>query len=68
MTRRNYVISNFICSECGITVPLPRNHGRQREHGHCKDMWCPSCMKESKFKEIRYKEFYRSMAGELLIV
>ena len=66
MTRRNFVISRFICMDCGTIVPLPRKLSRQRNHGHCKDMWCPGCMAESKFKEIRYKEFYMTMAGEVI--
>ena len=67
MKRRPYVISNFICEECGTTVPLPRCHGQQREHGHIKDLWCPGCKKESKFKEIKYKESYKTMAGEVIM-
>ena len=68
MKRNNYVISNFICQECSSIVPLPRCHGRQRECGHIKDIWCPCCKKETKFKEIKYKENYKTMSGELLMV
>lgn len=67
MKRLHYVISNFICQECSTVVPLPRCHGRQRERGHIKDIWCPSCKKESKFREIKYKESYKTMEGELII-
>jgi hypothetical protein len=67
MKRKHFVISNFICQSCGTEMPLPRCHGQQRENGHIKDIWCPVCKKESKFKEIKYKESYRTMAGELLM-
>ncbi len=67
MKRCLYVISNFICQECGTEIPLPRCHGRQRAHGHIKDIWCPCCKKKSKFKEIKHKENYKTMEGELII-
>ena len=55
--RRWTVISEFTCMECGMKVPLPRNHGNQRESGHVKDIYCPGCKKVSKFKELKYNEF-----------
>ena len=55
---RGCVISNFVCQECGTVVPLPRNHGRQRENGHVKDIWCPKCKCVSKFKEVKYNQFF----------
>ena len=67
MKRNNYVTSNFICGECGSIVPLPRNHGRQREYGHVKDIWCPGCKREMKFREITYKETYKTMSGDILV-
>ncbi len=58
MGRRGwYVISTFTCQQCGMKMPLPRNHGQQREHGHIKDIYCPGCKKISKFVECKYNEF-----------
>lgn len=67
MKKKSYVISNFICQDCDLVIPLPRCHGQQREHGHIKDIWCPCCKKEAKFREIKYKESYRNMLGELIM-
>ena len=67
MKRYLYVISNFICQECSNEIELPRCHSRQREHGHIKDMWCPFCKQKTKFKEIKYKEHYKTMTGELIL-
>ena len=67
MRRLHYVISNFVCQECDTVFPFPRCHGRQREHGHIKDIWCPGCKKETKFREIKYKENYKTLEGELIL-
>jgi len=67
MKRLHYVISDFVCQECDTVFPLPRNQGRQRKHGHVKDIWCPRCKRETKFKEIKNKENYKTMEGELIL-
>ena len=60
------VISNFICPECGLNFPLPRNHGRQRKNGHIKDIYCPKCDKIQKFREYKYKQVYKTLDGEII--
>ena len=54
-------ISNFICPECGLNFPLPRNHGRQR-----KNIYCPKCDKIQKFREYKYKQGYKTLDGEII--
>ena len=67
MGRRGWhTISNFVCGECGMVMPLPRKHCYQREKGHIKDIYCPVCKDVKKFQEIGYKEFYRNMEGEIV--
>ena len=51
-------LSMFICSECGNTFPIMRNHGQHRERGHVKDIWCPYCKAERKFMEVRRTDYY----------
>jgi len=54
MKKRQMVLSNFICMECGKNFPIMRPVGRQRERHHIKDIWCPFCGRVQKFMEIRY--------------
>lgn len=61
-----HTISNFVCEDCGMEMPLPRKRGKQREKGHIKDVFCPRCGRVSKFKEFGYKENYKNMAGEVI--
>ena len=58
-------LSNFICPVCGKSFPIMRNHGQQREKGHIKDIWCPYCKEDRKFKEIRKRDYcsYRNIYG-----
>ena len=49
--RKAYLISNFVCPECGMIMPLPRPKGKQRKRGHIKDLWCPKCRCTRKFIE-----------------
>ena len=51
-------LSLFICPECGKSIPLMRNHGNHRKKGHIKDLYCPYCNKDQKFKEIRRGDGY----------
>ena len=68
MRKNPYSISQFVCSECGIIIPLPRFKGRKREKKHEKDIYCPNCRQERTFTEYREKDCYRTMAGELVEV
>lgn len=68
MRRGSYfTISNFVCTDCGASLPLPRCHGQQRKQGHEKKLWCPVCKKEHNFKEIGYKKTYKNLAGEVIM-
>jgi len=55
--------STFICTTCGKTFPLMRSHGQHRERGHIKDLWCPFCKAERKFREVKRGEGYMTAAG-----
>lgn len=66
MKKPQYVMSNFICPECNCVIPIPRKLGHQREKGHIKDMFCPTCGEVRKFKEVRAKEFYKNLDGEIV--
>lgn len=61
------MISYFVCQNCGTQMPIPRDSGKQRKHGHIKHIWCPCCKKKMKFKEIKHNENYKTMSGELII-
>lgn len=54
--------SYFVCMECGMVIPLPRKHGKRRERGHIKDIYCPGCKKETKFRERRNGDY--EIAGD----
>ena len=65
-TKNSCSISNFICPDCGGVFPLPRISGKSRGRGHIKDLWCPRCKKIVKTIEIREKDVYKNMCGEIL--
>lgn len=53
MTRKNFSISDFYCTECGQRgISIPRKHGQARETGHIKDLYCIHCKKITKNVEI----------------
>lgn len=54
---RNSKTSDMYCSECGAYMPIARNPAEQREKGHCKNLWCFKCKKETVFNEVRDKDF-----------
>ena len=58
--------SIFICQSCNSKIPLMRSHGQPRERGHIKDMWCPFCKCDRKFKEIRRTDYFVTMNGEVI--
>lgn len=65
--RRCYIkLSTFVCSECGAELQLPRRHGQLRTKGHIKDIYCPVCKDERKFKEYTYKQCYKNLDGEII--
>lgn len=67
MSRKRWSItSNFICPKCGLEFPIPRNHGQQREKGHIKDLYCPTCNKVQKFREYTYNQAYKTLDGEII--
>ena len=67
MKKHRYMkMSQFICEECGTEIMLPRMHCAQRKKGHIKDLYCPGCKRNAKFREIKYNEFYKTMAGEII--
>lgn len=67
MKKHRYMkMSQFICKSCGMEIDLPRLHCGQRKNGHIKTIYCPGCKKESDFKEIKYNEFYKTMAGDII--
>lgn len=49
--------SDLYCEECGFHTTVPRRPSRQREKGHWKTEFCPRCKKETRFKEVREKDF-----------
>ena len=55
MKRANAVtISDFYCTQCKSKgISIPRKNGQQREGGHLKNMYCPSCQKMRNHVEIR---------------
>lgn len=68
MNRGNcFTISNFVCMDCGVSIPLPRCHGKQRKKNHEKKLWCPVCKVEHNFIEIGYKKNYKTMAGDIIM-
>lgn len=66
MRANKFTISNFQCVECGNMFPLPRPKAKSREKGHIKDLWCPCCRKKVKTMEIRFRDTFRTMSGEVL--
>lgn len=58
-------LSMFICPSCGKPFPIMRNHGQHRERNHIKDIWCPYCKSDQKFKEVKRGEMVM-MNGEVV--
>lgn len=53
MTRKNFSLSDFYCTECGKKgLSIPRKHGQARESGHIKDLLCIYCNKRTKHVEV----------------
>ena len=56
-------LSMFICPECGKSFPIMRSHGQHRGKGHIKDLYCPFCKADRKFREVKRGEGYMTAAG-----
>ena len=51
--------SDFFCTQCGNkSYSLFRKKSKQREPGHLKKLYCPTCMKEYNHVEIRPNSKY----------
>lgn len=59
-------ISNFVCSECGFIIPLPRTESVRRKKGHIKDLFCPCCKAERKFKEYHSDQYIKTENGRFV--
>lgn len=49
--------SDMYCEECGSKMVVPRTRSDTREIGHWKTMFCYKCGKDTRFKEVRQKDF-----------
>lgn len=54
---KNIAMSDMYCVKCGGHMTVPRSRRQTREKSHLKDMYCPYCKVESKFREVREKDF-----------
>ena len=67
MRKHRFVdMSTCICNECGLKMPIPREHGNLRKKKHIKDIWCPRCKKETKFTEIRKGDYLVDNNGNVI--
>lgn len=66
MRKQTYDISQFLCPDCGKTIPLPRRTRRERKSGHIKDIYCPFCNKVQKTIEYKRNEPIKNGLGEFL--
>ena len=58
--------SELICMTCGNRFPIMRNHGKPRERGHIKDIWCPFCKQDRKFQEVRRTDCVVTASGAVI--
>lgn len=66
MRENRFEISNLICPECRNKFPIPRPKSMRREKKHVKDLWCPFCKKIVKTTEVKPKDMFVTMSGEVL--
>lgn len=66
MKRQKYVISYFICPDCGNTLPLPRKKSKKRDKGHIKDLFCVFCGDVVKTTEVRSGDAYVKDDGNVI--
>lgn len=54
MNKKDYLISQFYCTQCGRRgIPLRRPREKQREPGHLKNLFCIWCKKKTNHTEVR---------------
>lgn len=53
MKKHKMILSDLICSDCGISITIPRRLSIQREKYHIKDLYCVKCNKVTKYIEVR---------------
>ncbi len=50
--------TDLICSECGNIFPISRKANKQKKELHIKDLYCPSCKKQTKHFEMKNGDIY----------
>ena len=45
-----------MCSVCGKVQTIQRSLENQRPLFHIKDLWCPNCLKDTKFIELKDRD------------
>lgn len=66
MKKNPFTISYFVCPECSTEIPLPRLKGKSRKKQHIKTLYCTCCRTERDFTEYPEKDYYKTMAGDIL--
>lgn len=51
MKRQKMVMTTLHCEECGNPFTIARKLAKQKEDGHIKHMYCPSCKETRAFIE-----------------
>jgi hypothetical protein len=51
MTKRMTEIHDFVCTECGNIIPLPRRLRENKAEGHVKHVYCFKCKTKTKHIE-----------------
>ena len=60
MGRRNVVMSEFYCTQCGRRgLPVWRRTGNEREAGHLKKLYCLTCGKQTNHAECKENTHYQ---------
>lgn len=49
---KSFVLREFYCSDCGLTLMASKKADRQTPAGHIKHMWCPQCKVVTKFIQL----------------
>ena len=56
--RKKTNMTELLCSCCGEIFPIHRKTNKEHKMNHIKDMYCPFCMKTTKFIEIIDRDLY----------
>ena len=60
MGKRNVVMSEFYCTQCGHKgFPIWRQTGREREAGHLKKIYCLTCGEQTNLAECKENTHYQ---------